>query len=72
MMVISDLFELGHCDLRAIKPIDQRMFLTEARALFPGGPLVCPDVEPYDIELKCLMPREAEAWFLEAYNEVRR
>ena len=70
MKVIGKVFGVTPREFGAVKSIDQRMFATEALALFCGGPIALPAAKPYDIELKCLPPREAEAWFLETFQTV--
>jgi uncharacterized protein len=73
MAAIGERFGVTPEEFQAIKPIDERMLMTEAWALLPGGPLGSewPDVRPFEeVTLLFLNPFEAEQLFLRRFLEV--
>jgi hypothetical protein len=68
MRVIAERFGLHGDEPDAVKDVDDRMVVTEARDLMPGKPpfveLEFPDVQPYDWSVRPWTPDEAKTEFL--------
>ena len=65
----------GECDSDAIHRADMTMMATERAQLLAYEPTPWPclaGVEPVNMELPCLLPYQAERWFLERYEELTR